>query len=107
VYKRQDIVRGGAGQDLLDGGDGYDVLIGGEDIDIFVFRKDEGTTDIHDFELSFDILDVEGFDNLTYETLTNAGRQVGADVVYELGDDTLILRNVELATMIEFDLCVR
>jgi Ca2+-binding RTX toxin-like protein len=105
--KGNDIVRGGDGQDLLDGGAGYDILIGGRDIDVFVFRKGEGTTVIEDFELSFDILDVEGFNNLTYERLTLAGRQDGEDVIYELDEDTLILRNVELATMQEIDLCMK
>ena len=103
-----DVIRGGDGQDLLDGGAGSDVLIGGEGIDIFVFRKGEGLTDIADFELSYDILDVEGFGGqLTYEALTNSGQQVGDDVVYTLGDDTLILRDVELETMVEIDLCIK
>lgn len=103
-----DILEGGDGQDLLDGGDGNDVLIGGADIDVFVFRKGDGVTDIVDFELSYDILDIEGFNGqLTYDVLTAAGRQVGDDVFYDVGDDTLILRDVVLATMIEVDLCAK
>ena len=102
-----DMLRGGAGQDVLDGGRGDDTLNGGEGIDIFVFRKGDGLTDIEDFELSYDILDVEGFDDLTYDALTEAGRQIGDDVVYDLGPDTLILRDVELATMVEIDLCIK
>ena len=102
-----DILRGGDGEDLLDGGAGYDVLVGGAGIDVFVFRKGEGTTEIEDFELSHDILDVEGFDHLTYEALTAAGSQVGSDVFYALGEDLLILRGVELATMVELDLCIK
>ena len=98
---------GGHGQDILDGGDGYDILNGGKGIDVFVFRFGEGTTEIEDFELSYDILDVEGFENLTYDALTAAGQQVGDDVYYFVGEDTLILRDVELETMIEVDLCMR
>ena len=102
-----DMVRGGDGQDLLDGGAGFDFLIGGAGIDIFVFRHGEGTTVIEDFELSLDILDVEGFDGLTYEALTETGRQVGGDTYYELGEDTLILRNIEFQSITEIDLCMR
>ncbi|MEM7686291.1 MAG: hypothetical protein AAF293_15800, partial [Pseudomonadota bacterium] len=102
-----DLLRGGLGQDLLDGGTGTDVLEGGAGIDIFVFRKGDGVTDILDFELSYDVLDLEGFENLDYEALTAAGEQVGDDVVYTLGEDTLILRGATLSTMEEIDLCVR
>ena len=103
-----DVLRGGEGQDLLDGGPGNDVLVGGAGIDVFVFRKGDGVTDILDFELSFDVLDIEGFNGeLTYDRLTEAGRQVAEDIYYDLGEDQLILRNAELATMIEFDLCAK
>lgn len=102
-----DNLQGGDGFDLLDGGKGNDVLKGGTGIDVFVFRKGDGICDILDFELSLDILDLEGFDNLTYQTLTAAGQQVGDDVFYLVGPDLLILRDVELATMVEIDLCVR
>ncbi|MGD1925185.1 MAG: SdrD B-like domain-containing protein, partial [Paracoccaceae bacterium] len=102
-----DLLRGGLGQDLLDGGTGTDVLEGGAGIDIFVFRKGDGVTDILDFELSYDVLDLEGFENLDYEALTAAGEQVGDDIVYTLGEDTLILRGATLSTMEEIDLCVR
>jgi len=102
-----DDLHGGNGQDILDGGAGYDKLTGGDGIDVFVFRAGDGTTEIEDFELSHDILDVEGFDNLTYDQLTNAGEQIGDDVYYTLGEDTLILRDVELETMVEVDLCMR
>ena len=102
-----DVLDGGDGNDLLDGGAGADVLRGGAGIDVFVFRKGDGLTDIQDFELSHDILDVEGFDNLTYQALTLAGRQVGDDVHYDFGDDMLILRGVVLETMVEIDLCIK
>ena len=103
-----DILRGGDGQDLLDGGAGTDVLIGGAGIDVFVFRKGDGVTDIADFELSYDVLDIEGFNGqLTYDRLTEAGRQVGDDVFYDIDGDQLILRGADLATMIEVDLCAK
>ncbi|MEL7000811.1 MAG: SdrD B-like domain-containing protein, partial [Pseudomonadota bacterium] len=102
-----DLLRGGLGQDLLDGGTGTDVLEGGAGIDIFVFRKGDGVTDILDFELSYDVLDLEGFESLDYQALTAAGEQVGEDIVYTLGEDTLILRGATLSTMEEIDLCVR
>jgi len=102
-----DALYGGDGQDILDGGSGNDTLKGGEGIDVFVFRLGEGTTEIEDFELSHDILDVEGFENLTYAELTKSGQQVGDDVYYYLGQDTLILRDLELDLMTEIDLCMR
>ena len=102
-----DSLAGGNGNDLLDGGAGTDLLRGGDGIDVFVFRQGDGIADIQDFELSHDILDIEGFENLTYETLTNAGEQIGNDVYYYLGADTLILRDVWLETMQEIDLCIK
>ena len=87
-----DLLRGGLGQDLLDGGTGTDVLEGGAGIDFFVFRKGDGVTYILDFELSYDVLGLEGFENLDYEALTAAGALVGDDLVYMLGEDALIRR---------------
>ena len=102
-----DVLIGGDGQDLLDGGAGYDILVGGAGIDVFIFRKGDGVTEISDFELSTDILDIEGFTDLTYAALQAAGEQVGDDVIYDLGDDMLILQNVVLDLMVEVDLCIK
>ena len=98
---------GGEGKDVLDGGKGYDVLHGGGGVDIFVFRKNEGTTDIADFELGLDVLDLEGFDGLTFERLKEAGEQYGDDIYFKIGYDTLIIRDADLLTLEEPDLCAK
>ena len=102
-----DRLYGGDGEDVLDGGKGYDVLHGGEGVDIFVFRKNEGTTDITDFELGLDVLDLEGFQDLTFDMLKAAGRQVDEDIYFEIDYDTLIIRDADLLTLGEPDLCAK
>ena len=102
-----DVIYGGEGRDIVEGGSGYDILHGGADIDVFVFRKGDGTTVLADFEKGFDILDLEGFDNVGYEALISTGSQVGADTHFEIGNDLLILQSTDLSTMVADDLCIR
>lgn len=103
-----DIIYGGDGNDILEGGKGNDVLYGGQDIDVFVFHAGDGTTTIGDFELGYDILDLDGFGrDVSYEELFATGRQVNDNIHFEIGDDVLILANADLSTLVADDLCIR
>lgn len=103
-----DIIYGGEGNDILEGGKGNDVLYGGQDIDVFVFHAGDGTTTIGDFELGYDILDLDGFGrDVSYEELISTGRQVDEDIHFEIGDDLLVLANADLNTLVADDLCIR
>lgn len=103
-----DRLYGGAGRDILEGGAGDDDLWGGAGIDVFIFRKGNETTTIKDFEAGYDILDLEGFGDVSYDQLISTGTQVGNDVHFDLGNnDLLIMEDFELSTMVADDLCIR
>ena len=53
-----DILLGGAGNDTLWGGAGNDSLYGGNDTDTFIYRPNEGTDTIYNYESGKDILQI-------------------------------------------------
>ena len=102
-----DTIDGGAGDDVLDGNEGDDVLTGGAGQDAFIFRINEGTTTITDFQLGFDFLDIEGFASVSNDDdLLAMARQEGSSTVFEFGDDLLVLINTNLEELRAGDLCV-
>ncbi len=56
-----DTLVGSNGKDTLDGGKGDDILTGGSGKDIFVFRKNEGSDTIEDFENGKDKIDLSSY----------------------------------------------
>ena len=102
-----DVIKGGAGRDIIEGGEGDDILMGGAGIDVFVFRKGCDKAVLADFELGYDILDLEDFGGMTYEELVSHGKQVGRDVHFQVDYDLLVLQNANLASMVPDDLCIR
>ncbi|MGJ8622042.1 MAG: matrixin family metalloprotease [Yoonia sp.] len=61
-----------SGDDILIAGSGDDTLEGGGGADTFVFNATNGANVILDFEIGFDLIDLDGFD-VTQGTLTNNG----------------------------------
>lgn len=92
-----DIISGGSGDDRLIGGGGMDSLTGGDGRDVFVITKDEQKDVIVDFSTIDDAIDVSAFSRLTADDVLALAKQVGDDVVIELGRDvTVTLQDTEL-----------
>ncbi|BBC70957.1 conserved hypothetical protein [Altererythrobacter sp. B11] len=92
----------------LNGMAGNDTLIGGAGSDIFEFGKGSGRDTVVNFQQGWDSIRLKDFGVHSFEELLTHGRQVGADVQFYLGGDTLVLQNTALfklqATDFEFRL---
>ncbi len=69
--KNDDFLNGGSGDDFLSGDLGNDTLMGGEGRDTFVFRAEDGSNTILDFELGQDMIGLAS--GLTFDQLTIYG----------------------------------
>lgn len=70
--ERADIINGEEGNDILIGGTGNDMLTGGSGNDIFVFENADmfrGTDTVTDYEDGIDLLQLSGFDLLSFGDL--------------------------------------
>jgi Ca2+-binding RTX toxin-like protein len=84
-------------KDILSGGPGNDKLFGGRGQDVFVFRDGDGTDRVMDFRDDVDTIRLD--DNLWRGALTKA--QVidefayvhNGNVVFDFGDESLVIRN--------------
>ena len=95
-----DSLFGGAGNDLLNGGAGNDVLTGGAGADVFEFYRGSGRDVITDFINGLDRIEIDGFGRAAVEALIGAARQVGRDVVLDLGSgNTITLQNFRLGDL--------
>ncbi len=90
-----DMLRGEGGNDWLFGGAGNDVLIGGAGTDTFAFKPSFGIDRVADFVLGEDVLFLEGFGNMA--TVVASAVQIGADVVFNFGNDQFIIEHTALA----------
>lgn len=87
---------GGEGADTLIGGFDNDQMRGGNGADVFVFERDAGSHLVMDFDPAVDKLVVpEGASSLADLTIT----QIGGRVQIDLGNWTVILRNVNAADL--------
>jgi Ca2+-binding RTX toxin-like protein len=95
-----DTLRGGAGDDTLFGGAGRDVLTGGAGRDTFVLAAGGGVDTITDFTSGTDRIELRSTGIRSFEELLAATRQVGADLVIDLGEgERGILQNVQKAAL--------
>lgn len=87
-----DLLRGGAGADTLDGGRGNDRLTGGTGDDFFVFRVQDGSDRVLQFEDGADLIRLQGF-------------QSGSDSMRITQDDadTLIIWETLTIRLVDFD----
>ncbi|MGD9863961.1 MAG: calcium-binding protein, partial [Pseudodonghicola sp.] len=97
---------GGTGADRLAGGAGDDLLTGGKNADLFVFSGSWGTDTVADFSpgTSGEMLSIDEVGTL--RAFLNAATQVGADVLYDLGDDgrnTILLLDTDLSALTRND----
>lgn len=95
-----DSLFGGEGNDLLNGGAGDDVLTGGAGSDIFEIYPGSGRDVITDFTNGVDRIEIDGFGRSAVEALIGAARQVGGDVVLDLGAGrSITLQDFRLADL--------
>lgn len=102
-----DLLSGGAGLDTLNGGAGDDSLFGGAGADVFVFLA-LGTADpgggggadrILDFEDGLDLLDLRLYAGATFANTTIAPSGVSDTLVTFVGGETVLLVNVDPASL--------
>jgi Ca2+-binding RTX toxin-like protein len=104
-------LEGGGGDDTIDGSTGNDILSGGVGNDRFVFVAsdifgkgqrpfDSGDDLILDFSLADKIDLTRHVDATTFAELDAGARQVGADAVITLGEDTITLDNFQADELI-------
>lgn len=99
-----DTLLGGAGNDILSGDDGNDVMNGGLGDDRFLFDSGEGDDRISGFTAggTVDELDLRdaSFDFRTFSQVLARARDVGANVVIDLGaGDSVTLSGVHEAQL--------
>ncbi|NBE06275.1 calcium-binding protein [Paragemmobacter ruber] len=95
-----DSLLGGTGNDILNGGAGDDLLTGGEGADLFEFYRGSGRDVITDFTDGQDRIEIDGLGRAGIEALIAGARQVGGDVVLDLGAGAQVtLRDFGLADL--------
>ncbi|SEN24048.1 Hemolysin-type calcium-binding repeat-containing protein [Gemmobacter aquatilis] len=87
-----DQLRGGGGADTLDGGRGNDRLIGGAGDDFFVFRQQDGSDRVLQFEDGTDLIRLQGFHSGT-DTMR----------ITQDNDDTLIIWDALTIRLVDID----
>jgi Ca2+-binding RTX toxin-like protein len=97
-----DIIIGGAGNDILIGGDGDDVLIGGGGIDTFVAGAGDDI-EIQSFVSgSGDVVDLRAF-GVSFDWLMAHAASVEGNVVFDMGQQEITLRDVGLSSLQQDD----
>jgi len=87
-------LRGFLGDDTLNGGGGDDILRGEGGEDTFVFEVGGGNDVIIDWVDADDVLDLSDFG--VADAINNAA-QVGDDVVFTFGNDSITIENATIA----------
>ena len=108
-----DVIFAGTGNDTVDGGGGIDRLSGGQGDDTFVFNDVGGTTTVIDFEGGAgagDRLDVSAFgfaDFATFQAAASASGPGGHDTLIQIdGDDSILLEDFEMASLVADDVII-
>ncbi|AZY92938.1 MULTISPECIES: family 16 glycosylhydrolase [Paracoccus] len=92
-----DRLDGGAGNDSLNGGAGRDQLWGGAGADVFVFGHGAGRDAVMDFQDDIDTIRMIDFGIASLAQARDHAAQIGANVVFDLGDgDVLTVRNMTI-----------
>lgn len=95
-----DSLYGGAGNDLLNGGAGDDLLMGGAGSDVFEFYRGSGRDVIADFTNGIDRIEIDGLGRAAVEALIGTARQVGRDVLLDLGaGNSITLQDFRLSDL--------
>jgi VCBS repeat-containing protein len=89
-------LRGFLGDDIINGGAGDDILRGEAGADTFVFEVGTGNDTVIDYNDAEDLLDFTSFG--VADAMQNA-MQVGDDVVFTFGTDTITIEDAVLADL--------
>jgi len=108
-----DTVHGGQGADRMLGGDGADwlsgdlgddVLIGGAGADVFNFVGGQGRDVVSDFDVAGgDRLRISIADAPDFAALLQGATMIGADTVITLGEQTIVLVDVQIGSLTASD----
>ena len=102
AHSGANLIRGAAGDDIINGAGGNDTLRGDAGADTFVFEVGGDNDVIADFSDSEDMIDFSDFGFLETSQAMNSAEQVGDDVVFTFGDDTLTIEDVTLAVIEDY-----
>jgi serralysin len=94
-----DKLRGGDGDDVLDGAAGRDQLWGGAGEDTFLFRARDGADTLMDFTAGEDhiqIIGAKSLSNINFDAK-------GADVEISYGKLSILVKDIDVATMQDAD----
>jgi len=90
-------LRGFLGDDILNGGAGNDTLRGEAGLDTFVFEVGGGNDVIIDWIDADDLLDLTDFGFADSAAAIASAAQVGSDVVFTIGSDSITIEDTTLA----------
>lgn len=94
-----DSLNGGDGVDFVNGGTGADTVSGGAGSDFFVFVTGDGTDTFVDFRDNIDTLRLTSTAADTWLELKALATQSGTDVVFDLGTDTITIKNITITQL--------
>lgn len=92
------LLKGMGGQDILVSGKGDDVMKGGSGTDFFVFNKGTGHDTVTDFKNGVDVIS-SGFvksDADAADLIAHHAQQQGKDVLITYGNDSLLIRHMDI-----------
>ncbi len=105
-----DSLMGGGGKDTLNGGRGDDELKGGGGKDTFVFKKNQGSDVIEDFQNGKDKIDLSGFGFKNKNQALNKFYELGSGsddkLVFDFKDTTIIVKGIDMGQLNNADIIV-
>ncbi len=105
-----DDLRGGGGNDTLKGRGGDDSLTGGSGKDSFVFKKNQGTDVIEDFQNGKDKIDLSGFGFKNKNQALNKFYELGSGsddkLAFDFKDTTIIIKGIDMGQLNGADIIV-
>jgi Ca2+-binding RTX toxin-like protein len=93
------VLQGLDGNDRIDGASGNDLLVGGTGFDVFVFRGGYGIDRVADFSAAQDQIELQNNLAVNFSDAMTHATQVGADVQFDFGTQTLILSAIQIAQL--------
>lgn len=101
----KNVLRGEGGVDMLNGLEGNDKLFGGDGADVFASMKGGGRDTIMDFEIGIDEIQLGTFKGIKDfdDMLAHHVEAKNGDVWINAGQDSIILKDIELGDLIGTD----
>ncbi len=105
-----DVLNGGGGADKLTGGDGDDILTGGGGDDIFIFKKDESTDEIEDFQNGSDKIDLKAFNFASKADALASFYEVGTanddEIAFYNGNTLVVINGIDMGQLNNADIII-